>query len=110
MVTDTASVGYAGVPLGVGHLVFAQREGPPDPHRVLRAFPFNPFGSEFFSCGFVLGRAHDDLAGRDHHHFGTFRAVSEYIAGLVKVLTGGEQTPTMSKPQTIPDFHLAVPG
>ena len=33
-----------------------------------------------------------------------------FIAERVKALTEGEQTPTMSKPQTIPDFPLAVAG
>lgn len=33
-----------------------------------------------------------------------------FIAERVKALTAGEQTPTMSKPQTIPDFPLAVAG
>ena len=40
----------------------------------------------------------------------TVNELELYIAERVKVLTGGEQTPTMSKPQTIPDFPLAVPG
>ena len=40
----------------------------------------------------------------------TVNELELYIAERVKVLTGGEQTPTMSKPQTIPDFPLAVSG
>ena len=40
----------------------------------------------------------------------TVNELELYIAERVKVLTGGEQTPTMSKPQTIPDFPLAVLG
>mgnify|MGYP004365435877 CR=1 FL=1 len=40
----------------------------------------------------------------------TVNELELYIAERVKALTDGEQTPTMSKPQTIPDFPLAVPG
>jgi hypothetical protein len=33
-----------------------------------------------------------------------------YISTRVKELTHGEQTPTTSKPQTVPDFPVVVKG
>ena len=33
-----------------------------------------------------------------------------YLSERVKELTGGKQTPTTVKPQTVPDFPMAVSG
>ena len=43
------------------------------------------------------------LAGRI-----TINMLGLYISERVKELTGGKQTPTTTKPQTIPDFPIAV--
>ncbi len=40
----------------------------------------------------------------------TVNMLDAYLAERVKELTKGEQTPTTTKPQTIPDFPIAVTG
>ncbi|HQC11530.1 MAG TPA: hypothetical protein PK953_11520, partial [Smithellaceae bacterium] len=38
----------------------------------------------------------------------TINMLDLYLSERVKELTGGKQTPTTTKPQTIPDFPIAV--
>ena len=49
------------------------------------------------------GRA--DYAGKGKI---TVNMLDLYISERVKELTGGKQTPTTAKPQTVPDFPIAV--
>jgi hypothetical protein len=48
--------------------------------------------------------------GADLHGKGkiTINMLDLYLSEKVKELTGGKQTPTTTKPQTIPDFPVAV--
>jgi DNA-binding beta-propeller fold protein YncE len=53
----------------------------------------------------------EGLSGRaDHDHTGriSINMLDLYISERVKELTKGKQTPTTTKPQTIPDFPVAV--
>jgi uncharacterized caspase-like protein len=53
----------------------------------------------------------EGLSGRaDHDHTGriSINMLDLYISERVKVLTKGSQTPTTTKPQTIPDFPVAI--
>jgi uncharacterized caspase-like protein len=47
----------------------------------------------------------------DHDHSGrvTINMLDLYLSERVKALTGGNQTPTTTKPQTVADFPIAVP-
>ncbi|HPX56593.1 MAG TPA: hypothetical protein PK425_08655 [Syntrophales bacterium] len=46
----------------------------------------------------------------DHHGRGriTINMLDLYLSERVKELTGGKQTPTTRKPQSIPDFPVAM--
>jgi hypothetical protein len=46
----------------------------------------------------------------DYSHKGTITVtmLDLYLSERVKELTGGQQTPTTAKPQTIADFPIAV--
>lgn len=51
----------------------------------------------------ILGKADFNKTGRI-----TINMLDLYISERVKELTGGKQTPTTTKPSTIPDFPLAI--
>ncbi|HYX41042.1 MAG TPA: hypothetical protein VE821_05060 [Pyrinomonadaceae bacterium] len=51
----------------------------------------------------LLGRA--DYVGRGRI---TINMLDLYISERVKELTAGNQTPTTAKPQTVPDFPVAL--
>ena len=73
---------------------------------------FSPEHADWGNGAFTKARI-EGLEGKaDYTEVGaiTVNELELYIAERLKMLTGGEETPTMSKPQTIPDFPLAVPG
>ena len=64
------------------------------------------WGNGAFTKALVEG-----IGGRaDYHGKGkiTINMLDLYLSERVKELTGGKQTPTTTKPQTIPDFPIAV--
>jgi hypothetical protein len=64
------------------------------------------WGNGAFTKALVEG-----IGGRaDYHDKGkiTINMLDLYLSERVKELTGGKQTPTTTKPQTIPDFPIAV--
>src|SRR5262249_39298189 len=67
-----------------GHVGLADREGPGDPHDMVRTFAVPPAELD-------LRRSHRERAGRQHHHLGTAGAFPEAVPGTNTAFLGRRQ-------------------